>query len=93
MQCSIKGLIFSVLRFRRFALAVCVIGVLVQLGLTAYYLGMGHKAQPHDVPVGLVSPAAERAEVAGLLTERAGDRPHEDTRCRPILAQAEQARA
>ncbi|WP_127504069.1 hypothetical protein [Actinoplanes solisilvae] len=59
-----------VLRFRRFALAVCVIGVLVQLGLTAYYLGMGHKAQPHDVPVGLVSPAAERAAVAGLLTER-----------------------
>lgn len=60
----------SVLRFRRFALAVCVIGVLVQLGLTAYYLGMGHQAQPHDVPVGLVSPAEKRAEVAGLLTER-----------------------
>ncbi|MBU2670544.1 ABC transporter permease [Actinoplanes bogorensis] len=60
----------SVLQFRRFALAVCLIGVLVQLGLTAYYLGMGHKAQPHHVPVGLVSPAADRAEVAGLLTER-----------------------
>jgi hypothetical protein len=60
----------SVLKFRRFALAVCVIGVLVQLGLTAYYLGMGHKAQPHHVPVGLVAPAAKRAEVAGLLTQR-----------------------
>ena len=60
----------SVLRFRRFALAVGVIGVLVQLGLTAYYLGMGHKAQPHHVPVGLVSPAAKRAQVIGLL---AGD--------------------
>ncbi|MDY7088293.1 MAG: hypothetical protein SYR96_24700 [Actinomycetota bacterium] len=60
----------SVLRFRRFALAVCVIGVLVQLGLTAYYLGMGHKAQPHHVPVGLVSPPAERAQAADLLTER-----------------------
>ncbi|WP_307834321.1 hypothetical protein [Paractinoplanes lichenicola] len=60
----------SVLQFRRFALAVCVIGVLVQLGLTAYYLGMGHKAQPHHVPVGLVSPAAERTQVAGLLTEK-----------------------
>ncbi|MET0418108.1 MAG: hypothetical protein ABW022_19015 [Actinoplanes sp.] len=60
----------SVLQFRRFALAVCVIGVLVQLGLTAYYLGMGHKAQPHHVPVGLVSPPAKRAEVVGLLTER-----------------------
>ncbi|MCY1142018.1 hypothetical protein OWR29_28835 [Actinoplanes sp. Pm04-4] len=60
----------SVLRFRRFALAVCVIGVLVQLGLTAYYLGMGHKAQPRDVPVGLVSAADDRAQVAGLLTQR-----------------------
>ena len=60
----------SVLRFRRFALAVCVIGVLVQLGLTAYYLGMGHKAQPRDVPVGLVAPPGGRADVASLLTER-----------------------
>ncbi len=53
----------SVSRFRRFALAVCVIGVLVQLGLTAYYLGMGHRAQPHHVPVGLV--------VAGRQADRA----------------------
>lgn len=60
----------SVLKFRRFALAVCVIGVLVQLGLTAYYLGMAHRAQPHHVPVGLVAPAAKRAEVVGLLTEK-----------------------
>jgi hypothetical protein len=60
----------SVLKFRRFALAVCVIGVLVQLGLTAYYLGMAHRAQPHHVPVGLVAPAAKRAEVVGLLTEQ-----------------------
>jgi hypothetical protein len=60
----------SVRRFRRFALAVCVIGVLVQLGLTAYYLGVAHRAQPHHVPVGLVAPAAERAEVVGLLTEK-----------------------
>jgi hypothetical protein len=55
-------------RFRRFALAVCLIGVLVQLGLTAYYLGMGHKARPHHLPVGLVSPAAKRAAVIGLLS-------------------------
>jgi hypothetical protein len=60
----------SVLQFRRFAIAVCVIGVLVQLGLTAYYLGMGHKAQPHHVPVGLVSPAAKRAEVVSLLAAK-----------------------
>ena len=58
----------SLLRFRRFALAVCVIGVLVQLGLTAYYLGMGHEARPHHLPVGLVAPAAKRPAVIGLLS-------------------------
>ncbi|GAA4599427.1 hypothetical protein BJY16_003074 [Actinoplanes octamycinicus] len=56
-------------QFRRFALAVCVIGVLVQLGLTAYYLGMGHKAAPHHLPVGLVAGAEQRAEVLGMLEE------------------------
>ncbi|GAA0536901.1 hypothetical protein GCM10010172_17830 [Paractinoplanes ferrugineus] len=59
----------SIMAFRRFALAVCVIGVLVQLGLTAYYLAMGHKAQPHQLPVGLVSPAAKREAVVALLSE------------------------
>ncbi|GIM97636.1 ABC transporter permease [Paractinoplanes toevensis] len=59
----------SVSQFRRFAMAVCLIGVLVQLGLTAYYLGMGHKAQPHHLPVGLVSPAAKRTAVMTLLTQ------------------------
>jgi hypothetical protein len=57
----------SVWRFRRFALAVCLIGVLVQLGLTAYYLGLGHRAEPHHLPVGLVSTAAKRTPVAMLL--------------------------
>src|SRR3954466_13588138 len=56
-------------RFRRFALAVCVIGMLVQLGLTAYYLGMGHRARPHHLPVGLVSPATKRAAVLNLLAQ------------------------
>ena len=60
----------SVWRFRRFALAVCLIGMLVQLGLTAYYLGMGHRAQPHDVPVGLVSAAAKRTAVVKLLEQK-----------------------
>jgi hypothetical protein len=61
----------SVWRFRRFALAVCVIGVLVQLGLTAYYLGMGHKARPHHVPVGLIAPVARQAPTR-LLLEKSG---------------------
>ncbi|WP_236718032.1 ABC transporter permease [Actinoplanes sp. TFC3] len=57
----------SVRQFRRFALVVCIAGALVQLGLTAYYLGMGHKATPHDVPVGLVSPTAKQAPIQNML--------------------------
>ena len=68
---STDNQIQSVRQFRRFALAVCLVGVLVQLGLTAYYPGMGHRATPHDVPVGLVAPAAKRAPIADLL-ERDG---------------------
>jgi hypothetical protein len=65
------GQVQSGRQFRRFAMAVCVIGMLVQLGLTTYYLGMGHRAAPHHVPVGLISPAAKRTGVAMLL-ERNG---------------------
>ncbi|MEU4424567.1 ABC transporter permease [Actinoplanes sp. NPDC024001] len=61
--------ISSVRQFRRFALAVCVVGVLVQLLLTAYYLGMGHRAAPHDLPVGLIAAEADRAHVTGMLEE------------------------
>lgn len=61
----------SARQFRRFALVVCAVGVAVQLALTAYYLGMGRKAAPHDVPVGVVAPTAQRAAIADLL-ERDG---------------------
>ncbi|MEV4637424.1 hypothetical protein AB0J80_08740 [Actinoplanes sp. NPDC049548] len=61
----------SVRQFRRFAVVVCLAGALVQLALTAYYLGMGHKATPHDVPVGLVSPVGKQAAILDLL-ERDG---------------------
>ncbi|WP_041833335.1 hypothetical protein [Actinoplanes sp. N902-109] len=57
----------SVRQFRRFALVVCLAGAAVQLVLTAYYLGMGHKATPRDVPVGLVTPTAKQAPVMNLL--------------------------
>ncbi|MFI1988232.1 hypothetical protein [Actinoplanes sp. NPDC020271] len=59
----------SVHQFRRFALAVCAIGVVIQLGLTAYYLGMGHKAAPHHLPVGLVADAEQRAQVVAMLED------------------------
>ncbi|MEV6306826.1 ABC transporter permease [Actinoplanes sp. NPDC051861] len=61
--------ISSVRQFRRFALAVCVVGVLVQLLLTAYYLGMGHRAAPHDLPVGLIAGSEQRAQVTAMLEE------------------------
>ena len=57
----------SVKQFRRFALAVCVVGVLVQLLLTTYYLGMGHRAAPHDLPVGLVAGGDQRGSITTML--------------------------
>ncbi|WP_305789343.1 ABC transporter permease [Symbioplanes lichenis] len=63
--------ITSVRQFRRFALVVCLAGAVVQLVLTAYYLGMGHKAAPHDVPVGLISPVVKQDAIIDLL-ERDG---------------------
>ncbi|WP_433794053.1 hypothetical protein [Actinoplanes sp. CA-252034] len=59
----------SVTSFRRFATVVCVVGVLVQLLLTAYYLGMGHKAAPHDLPVGLVAGGEQRESITALLEQ------------------------
>jgi hypothetical protein len=59
----------SVAQFRRFATAVCVVGVLVQLLLTAYYLGMGHKAAPHDLPVGLIAGNDQRGQITTMLEE------------------------
>jgi hypothetical protein len=59
----------SVAQFRRFATAVCVVGVLVQLLLTAYYLGMGHKAAPHDLPVGLIAGTDQRGQITTMLEE------------------------
>ncbi len=59
--------ITSVRQFRRFALVVCLAGAVVQLGLTAYYLGMGHKATPHDVPVGLVTTVEKKDAIIELL--------------------------
>lgn len=69
--------ITSVGQFRRFALAVCLIGVAVQLALTAYYLSVGHRAVPRDVPVGVVAPVLERASVVALLERDAVFRVHE----------------
>jgi hypothetical protein len=69
--------ISSVSQFRKFALAVCLIGVAVQLGLTAYYLSMGHKAGPHHVPVGLVTPDIKRDQVVRLLEQGGAYQVHE----------------
>lgn len=61
------GQIGSARQFRRFALAVCLVGVAVQMMLTAYYLSVGHAARPHDLPVGLIATDANRAQVTDLM--------------------------
>ncbi|GIG61630.1 membrane protein [Longispora fulva] len=54
-------------QFWRFALTVSVVGVAVQLALTAYYLGMGHAPKPHDLPVGVMATAAQLPKVTSTL--------------------------
>ncbi|WP_412538055.1 ABC transporter permease [Longispora sp. K20-0274] len=54
-------------QFWRFALVVSIVGVAVQLALTAYYLGMGHAPKPHDLPVGVMATAAQLPRVTETL--------------------------
>ena len=82
--------ISSASEFRRFALAVCVIGVAVQLALTAYYLSMSHKAGPHHLPVGLVSPAGKRAQVVDLLEKDGAYRVHDYSTAENLTAAIKQ---
>jgi hypothetical protein len=49
------------------SIAVALVGALIQFALGAYYLGMAHAPHPHHLPVGLVAPAAQRAELVPPL--------------------------
>ncbi|GAA3382113.1 ABC transporter permease [Cryptosporangium minutisporangium] len=55
--------ITSARQFRRIASAVALIGVVVQLVLTSYYLGVAHAPKPHRLPVGLIATDAQAAEL------------------------------
>lgn len=57
----------SARQFYRIAGAVAIVGVLVQLVLTSYYLGMAHAPKPHRLPVGLIATDAQAAELHTVL--------------------------
>jgi hypothetical protein len=53
--------------YTRTALILVAVGVVVQLGLSAYYLSVGHSPSPRHLPVGFVAPAASRAALAAQI--------------------------
>ena len=54
-------------RVRRGALLLVIAGALVQLALSAYYLGVGHAPAPHNLPVGFVASADTSAQIKQLV--------------------------
>jgi hypothetical protein len=62
-----RGHVTSARKFARFALAVSVLGILLQLLLNAYYLGVGHAPVPHDLPVGVVGSPGQRQALTARL--------------------------
>jgi hypothetical protein len=56
----------------RYGLVIAGVGIGVQLLLCVYYLAMAHSPQPHDLPVGVVGSAQQRALVTDRL-EQGGD--------------------
>ncbi|GAA3443377.1 hypothetical protein [Planomonospora venezuelensis] len=63
------GRVTSARRFARFALAVSVVGILLQLVLNTYYLSVGHAPAPHDLPVGIVGAPGQRQALTARLEE------------------------
>ena len=59
-------------QFRRFALAVALLGVVLQFALSTYYLGVGHAPRPRDVPVGVIGSAQQRQSVVALIEKQGG---------------------
>ena len=52
---------------RRFAVVIVMVGVVVQLALSAYYLGVGHSPRPRHLPVGFVAPSSRQAAIAAQI--------------------------
>jgi hypothetical protein len=57
----------SARHFRRYALALSILGVVVQIVLSAYYLGVGHAPKPRNLPVGFIGTRAQQQQVASQL--------------------------
>jgi hypothetical protein len=57
----------SARQFRRFALGLSILGVVVQIVLSAYYLGVGHAPKPRNLPVGFIGTPAQQQQVASQL--------------------------
>lgn len=51
----------------RLGLGIAVVGAVIQLLLGVYYLAMAHAPHPHDLPVGLVGSAAQKAQLTPQL--------------------------
>ena len=71
---DVEYAITSARQFRRFALAVSLIGVLLQFALSTYYLEVGHAPRPRDVPVGVIGSAQQRQPVVDLIDQQGGFR-------------------
>jgi hypothetical protein len=54
-------------RFRLIAGVIALVGIVVQLGLTSYYLGMVHAPRAHHLPIGLIATDAQADELHNLL--------------------------
>ena len=54
-------------RVRRGALLLVIAGALVQIALSAYYLGVGHAPAPHNLPVGFVASSDTSTQVKELI--------------------------
>jgi len=71
---EVEYAITSARQFRRFALMVSLIGVVLQFGLSTYYLKVGHAPRPRDVPVGVIGSAQQRQPVVDLIEQQGGFR-------------------
>jgi hypothetical protein len=65
-------MITSARQFRRFAIALSVVGVVVQLLLSVYYLEVGHAPRPRNVAIGLIGSAAQRAPIEAAIAKQGG---------------------
>ena len=59
-------------QFRKYAFAIALFGVIVQLALSVYYLDVGHSPHPRDVPVGIIGSAAQRQPLVDAVNKQGG---------------------